>query len=416
MTIKKIFAALLISAVIILVNIPAAGSVTCADDEEFLNKLEHDAFLYFLNESDPETGLIKDSSRPGSPSSAAAVGFGITAICIGESKGWISRIDAENRILKVLYRFKYGVDQERGFFYRFLNPENGDRFLDSEISSIDTAYFIAGALFAGEYFRGTEVEKAARELYERVDWPWMMNGKDSVCKGWKPEYGFFAEHWDSYSEAMILYALAIGSPTHPIPPDAWFSWKRNAGSYKDYEVICADSGSLYTYQYSHAWIDFRKLFEGRINYYDNSVNAVKANRQFCIDNSDMSKTYGENSWGLTACIGPDGYRNYGAKPGEAFNDGTIAPSGMAGSVVFQDESSVKGLRSLFEKYGKFLYGKYGFKDAFNLDQNWYAEEYLGVDVGIAIIMIENYRTKMVWQKFMELAPIRRWASACLSRE
>lgn len=414
--IKKISAALLITVFIILTNIPAALPVSSADDEEFLNKLEHDALLYFLDESDPKTGLIKDSSRPGSPSSAAAAGFGITAICIGESKGWISRKDAQDRILKVLHRFQYGVDQEHGFFYRFLNAENGDRFLDSEVSSIDTAYFIAGALFAGEYFKGTEVEKAAKELYERVDWPWMMNGKDSICKGWKPEYGFLAEYWDSYSEAMILYALAIGSPVHSIPGSAWFSWKRRAGSYKDNEVIYSDSGSLYTYQYSHAWIDFRRLFEGRTNYFDNSVNAVKANRQFCADNSASYKTYGEDTWGLTACIGPDGYRNYGAKPGEAFNDGTIAPSGMAGSIVFQDELSIKGVRAIFKKYGKFLYGKYGFKDAFNVDQEWYSEEYLGVDVGIAIVMIENYRTQMVWQKFMELAPIQRWVGACFSKE
>lgn len=412
---KKIFAVLIIPAVIILTISPPAEPFS-ADDEEFLNKIEHDAFLYFLNESDPETGLIKDSSRPGSPASTAAAGFGISAICIGESKGWISRVDAQNRILKILYRFKYGADGEHGFFYRFLDAETGDRFLDSEISSIDTAYFISGALFAGEYFKGTEIEKAARELYEKVDWEWMMNGKDSICKGWKPEYGFLAEYWDSYSEAMILYALAIGSPTHPISKDAWFSWKRRADSYKDYEVIYSDSGSLYTYQYSHAWIDFRRLFEGRINYYNNSVNAVKANRQFCIDNSASSKTYGENTWGLTACIGPDGYRNYGAKPGEAFNDGTIAPSGMAGSIVFQDELSVRGLKDMLDRYGKFLYGKYGFKNAFNVDQNWYSEEYLGTDVGIAIIMIENYRTKLVWQKFMELTPIQKWAAACFSKE
>lgn len=416
MTGKKTPAALLIMAVIILANIQAAEPFSSADDEEFLNKLEHDAFLYFLKESDPQTGLTKDSSRPGSPSSSAAVGFGIAAMCIGESKGWISRKDAEDRILKVLYRFKYGVGQEHGFFYRFLNAENGDRFLDSEISAVDTAYFIAGALFAGEYFKGTEVEKAAKELYERVDWPWMMNGKDSICKGWKPEYGFLSDYWDSYSEAMILYALAIGSPTHPIPASAWFGWKRRVDSYKDNEVISSDSGSLYTYQYSHAWIDFRKLFEGKTNYFDNSVSAVKANRQFCSDNSAEYKTYGENTWGLTACIGPDGYRNYGAKPGEAYNDGTIAPSGMAGSVVFQGELSIKGLRSLFDKYGKFLYGEYGFKNAFNLDQDWYSEEYLGADIGISIIMIENYRTEMVWQKFMAIAPIQRWAAACFSKE
>lgn len=407
-----------ISAIILIISL---GALVCSGavaeypgDEAFLDKLEYDSLRYFAGEANPANGLIKDSSRPGAPASIATVGFGLAALCIGESRGWIDKKQAYDRVLKTLITFRDKVPNEHGFFYHFLDMRTGTRAWNSEASSIDTALFLAGALFAGEYFKGTEVEKIANELYERVDWPWMMNGKKLLCMGWKPEEGFLWYYWDSYSEAMILYALAIGSPTHSIAKDAWLEWKRPVDLYKDYSLIYCYTGSLFTYQYSHAWIDFRNLYEDNINYYDNSVNAAKANRQFCIDNADKYKTYGDDSWGLTASLGPEGYKGYGAKPGEAFNDGTIAPSGMAGSIVFNREESLRGLRYIYDKHKRFLYGKYGFKDAFNLDKEWWAEEYLGIDVGITVLMIENYRSCLVWDKFMQIKPIKRWIENCLT--
>jgi len=304
------------------------------------------------------------------------------------------------------------VPNEHGFFYHFVDMRTGQRVWNSEASSIDTALFLAGALFAGEYFKGTEVEEIAHALYERVEWPWMLNNKKVICMGWKPEGGFLWYYWDSYSEAMILYALAIGSPTHPIETEYWFEWNRPVDSYKDYKVIYCSTGSIFTYQYSHAWIDFRSLYEDDINYYNNSVNAVKANREFCIDNSSAYKTYGEDSWGLSACLGPDGYKGYGAKPGTAFHDGTIPPYGMAGSLPLDPIASLTGLKRLYATHKDFLYGKYGFKDAFNIDKNWWAEEYLGIDVGITVVMIENYRSGLVWNKFMGLPAIKNWVSKC----
>ncbi len=383
------------------------------EDEKFLDKLQHDSFLYFVKEVNPENGLIKDSSRPASPSSVAVVGFGLTALCIGESRGWISEKEAYTRVLQILQTFKDKVPHKKGFFYHFLDMRNGKRAWNSEVSSIDTALFLAGALFAGEYFKDTPVEKTAWEIYERVDWPWMLNNKKVLCMGWKPESGFLEYYWDSYSEAMILYSLAIGSPTHPINKNSWFEWARQVGSYKGYKVIYSYFGSLFTYQYSHAWIDFRKLYEeGNINYHSNSINATMANRQFCIDEKSRYKTYGEDCWGLTACIGPKGYKGYGAKPGLATNDGTIAPYGIAGSIVFTEEKSLSGLKFIYDNYGRFLYGKYGFKDAFNIDKNWWAEEFLGIDVGITVLMIENYRTGLVWEKFMNINPIKKWIDKC----
>ena len=387
---------------------------SCADDNAFLDKLEYDSLLYFAGEANPANGLIKDSSRPGAPCSVAVVGFGLSALCIGESHGWIDRAQAYDRALKTLLTFRDKVSTEHGFFYHFLDMRTGSRTWNSELSSIDTALFLAGALFAGEYFKGTEVESVAKELYDRVDWPWMMNGRKVMCMGWTPEGGFLPYYWDSYSEAMILYALAIGSPAHPISPDAWHEWSRPADTYNGKKVVYCYTGSIFTYQYSHAWIDFRRLGADAsgIDYYDNSVNATKANRDFCIDNASKYKTYGEDCWGITACLGPAGYKGYGAKPGEGMHDGTIAPSGMAGSIVFDWQESLRGLRYLYDNYKKFLYGKYGFKDAFNLDKDWWAEEYLGIDVGITVMMIENYKTGLVWNKFMHLEPIRRWVELC----
>lgn len=390
--------------------------VQASSDEAFIDKLEYDSLLYFAREANPKNGLIKDSSRPGAPASIAAVGFGLTALCIGESRGWVDEKQAYDRVLKTLLTFRDRVPNEHGFFYHFLDMRTGARVWNSEVSSIDTALFLAGALFAGEYFKGTEVEKVARELYERVDWPWMLNGKNVLCMGWMPEKGFLWYYWDSYSEAMILYALAIGSPTYPIPKEAWFSWERPVDSYKGLEVVYCYTGSIFTYQYSHAWIDFRRLYEGDRNYYSNSVNAVRANREFCIDNADKFRAYGEDVWGLTASLGPEGYRGYGAKPGEAFHDGTIAPCGMAGSIVFDWEKSLDGLKYLYARHKNFLYGKYGFKDAFNIDKGWWAEEYLAIDVGITLIMLENYKTGLVWDKFMRIEPIKRWIASCFENK
>ena len=409
---------LLTMSLILTISLAVPLRPACSDDASFLDKLEYDSLKYFAGEANPANGLIKDSSRPGAPASVAAVGFGLTALCIGDAHGWLEKGQAYERVLKTLITFRDNVPNEHGFFYHFLDIRTGQRTWKSELSSIDTALFLAGALFAGEYFKGTEAETVARQIYDRVDWPWMMNGRKVVCMGWTPEEGFLPYYWDSYSEAMILYALAIGSSTHPIPPESWYEWSRPTDSYKDYKVIYCSTGSIFTYQYSHAWIDIRNLIENRTgtDYYSNSVNAVKANREFCIDNSAQYKAYGENSWGLTACIGPAGYKGYGAKPGEAVNDGTIAPSGMVSSIVFDWQSSINGLRFLYDNYGKFLYGKYGFKDAFNLDKNWWAEEYLGIDVGISVIMLENYKTELVWKKFMDLEPIKKWASLCFNEK
>ncbi len=396
---------------------PSESLAILKSDDEFLDKIEKDTFKFFWENADPKTGLIADSTIRGSPCSIAAVGFGLTAICIAQSRGWVTYKEAYARVLKTLKTFRETLVNEHGFYYHFVDMKTGKRAWNSEVSSIDTALFLAGALFAGEYFKGTEIERIAKYLYERVDWQWMMNDADLICMGWGPEKGFMDYHWDWYSEGIIVYALAIGSPTHPIAPESWLKWKRPVGEYGGYKVVYSFFGSLFTYQFAQSWIDFRNLYEGDLNYWQNSINAAMANRQFCIDNSNTYKGYAEDSWGLTAGDGPDGYQGYGAEPAESVShDGTINPYGMVASIALVPDVAIKSLKSLYEKYGNKVYGEYGFKAGFNVDRNWWGKDYIGIDEGAIVLMIENYRTGMVWEYFMRIPYIKTWAELCLTKK
>lgn len=378
-------------------------------ERDLLNKIEQDTLQYFVRLSDKDTGLTRDSSRPGSPSSVAATGFALSALAIGGSRGWLSRDFAYSRILITLQTLKHKASHQAGFFYHFLDSRTGHRVWSSEASSIDTALAVAGALLAAQYYPGTEVEKLAKEIYERVQWKWMMNGSDFVCMGWTPESKFLPYYWDSYNELMILLALAIGSTTYPIPAPSWKRWLRPEGAYHNHKVIYASTGSLFTYQFAHAYIDFRKLDDKGINYFKNSCEATSANHEYSLSFAGKHRGYSEASWGLSASVGPGGYKAYGAKPGAGLHDGTIAPYAALSSIVFTPDLSIKAARFFYDRYQKDLYGVYGFKDSFNLDKGWWANEYLGIDQGITLLMLENFlNSGVVWKKFMELAPVQKW--------
>lgn len=388
---------------------PAAALAPSPETRELLDKIEKDTLRYFIRLSDKNTGLTKDSSRPGAPSSIAATGFALAAYAIGAARGWIGSEDAEERILKTLRFLKNTSAHQEGFFYHFLDPRTGKRSWASEASSIDTALLVAGALLAAQYYPGTEIERLAQEIYDRVNWPWMMRGSDFLCMGWKPGTGFLPYYWDSYSELMFLYALAIGSATHPIPPKAWSRWLRPEGEYNGRRFVYCSSGSLFTYQFSHAFIDFRSLDDNGVNYFQNSREATLANRDYSLSFVGQSRSYSQNSWGLSASLGPGGYRAYGGKPGEGIQDGTIAPYAALSSIVFTPEESEKAARFFYESHVQNLYGEFGFKDAFNLDKQWWANEYLGIDQGITLLMLENYlNDEAVWKKFMSLPGTKKW--------
>jgi hypothetical protein len=377
-------------------------------DDQFLDMVEMKTFDYFWNEVNPETGLIRDRSTPTSPCSIAAVGFGLSAIVVAQARGWISYEAAYRRILITLTTLDrlqqsnvVNLYSNHGLLYHFIDPNTGQRVWSSEISSIDTALLLAGVLHAGQHFDGTEIARLAEEIYARVDWVWILNGGTTLSHGWKPETGFLPYRWEGYSEAAILYLLAIGSPTHPIPVESWHAWAATfqRSSYKGPEIIYVSTGSLFAYQYPFIWVDLRTKRDAYMDYWQNAKRAVEANRRFVIDNMGVCRTYGENVWGLTASDGPDGYKGYGAKPGTGFHDCTIAPTGAGGSVALAPEIAIPALRFMYDHHGDRIWGPYGFRDAFNVDRDWWDQDYIGIDQGAMMLMIENHRSGLVWREF-----------------
>ncbi len=381
-------------------------------DDAFLGMVEGRTFRYFAENTNPGNGLVIDkspNSRPAghkyAPASVAAVGFGLAALPAGVERGWISKSDGAKLAKTTLLFFRDKMESEHGFFYHFVDMDTGLRAWDSEISSIDTALFLAGALTAGQYFGDPEIKTLADGLYERADWAWMTNGTRLLCGGWTPEKGFLSYYWHQYDESMVMYILALGSPTHPLDPSSWRAIKRTVGEYKGHELIL--SPPLFTHQFSHAFVDFRGKSDGFADYFKNSVEATLANRRFCMDNAASYKTYGPDSWGLTASIGPDGYKAYGAPPGLAVHDGTVAPAAAASSIVFTPELSIAAMRNFYAKYRDRLWGRYGFSDSFNLDRDFFAPDAYAINQGSTVLMIENYRTGLVWKLFMALPQVEK---------
>lgn len=408
-----------------------------------LDELQRRNFLYFWELADKENWQIPDRYPTLTFSSIAATGFGLTSYLVGAERGWITREQAAERVLKTLIVLKNlpqgpessGVSGYRGFFYHFLDLKTAHRFQTVELSSIDTGLLMAGILSCMSYFDGDNAtEKAIREtadyLYRRVEWDWMLNEEQRMSMGWFPERGFISADWRGYNEAMVLVLMAMGSPTHPLGPEAWEQWCKPYfwNEYKGQSMV--NFGPLFGHQYSHCWIDFRGIRdrymrEKGIDYFENSRRATLANRQYCIDNPKGWAGYGPNIWGLTACDGPQDVRK-GAVKHDMFNgrevwfegysargaavdydgrdDGTIAPTAAGGSVPFAPEVCIPALETMWTEYGAQLLGPYGFKDAFNpsftfapgCENGWFDVDYLGIDQGPIVIMIENYRTGLIW--------------------
>ena len=386
-------------------------------DDEFLNLVERKAFDFFYDHQNLKTGLFADTSG-GGDASIASTGFGITALCIGASRGWIDKEDAKIRVLLAIDAFlpkaeggMSFVAGKYGFFYHFIDIHTGKRAGKSEVSTVDTAILVCGAITAGEYFGGEVKEKADR-LYKRVEWdkfvekdegPW----KNVFSMGWAPERGFLESYWDYYTDEVVLIALlAIGSPTHPVDPECFYAWTRHKGPYGEGKpFIYSWHGALFSYQYAHAWFDLRNLVDREgVNWFENSTRATLANRQFCIDHKDESKTYGANSWGITSMARPNAYTmHFGVPPmgsGEPQYDGTISPTGPAGSIVFTPYLSLSALKYMYMTYPK-LWGRYGLRDSFNLDSNWYAHTYYGIGEAMYLLPVENFRSEFVWKQFMK---------------
>lgn len=334
-----------------------------------------------LDEKSKGYGLIKDKDMYADEiASIASVGYGLAALVIGVNRNWIKYKDAYERANKTLDTFLNNVEGKNGFYYHFVNIHTGIREWNCEISIIDTAIFICGAILVGEFFRG-DIKQKAEELYKRINWEWYRNKENNYFyMGYKPESGFWGQ-WDMYAEHLMLYVLGTASPTYPINKKMYEDIKKDTSDYEGIkDIIYTYCGTLFTYQFSHAWIDFRdRKDENGIDWFENSLKATIANRRYCIKNKSKFKTFNENSWGLTACIGPNGYSGgYGAMPAlsdlDNLNDGTVTPCGAAGSIVFTPELSIKALEHFYNNFPK-LWGKYGFIDAFNLEKGeWYSKE------------------------------------------
>jgi hypothetical protein len=376
------------------------------------------SFRFFWEQANSDAtsagyGLVRDR-WPGNPTvaSIASTGFGLSAVVVGVERGWITRAEGEARALGTLTTFSR-LETEHGFFHHFLDVSTGRVAWDSEVSTIDTGLFIAGALTAGSYFGGA-VEKQARALYEAIDWPWFVDaGRNQFWMAYRPAKGFEG-HWDFYAEQLILYVLAAGSPTHPVPPSLYEGFTRDLGTYGALQpFIHSWFGSIFTYQYSHAWIDFRgwKDPDG-VDWFANSTRAVQAQRALAVDNPNGSKSLGPDSWGFSASDGPWGYNGlYGAPP-SGFDDhshvydGTIPPSAAVGSIVFTPAEATAAM--VHYRANPSLWGPYGFIDAFNLDVNpaWFDGDVIGIDKGIGLLMLENARSGAIWKAFMATPSVR----------
>lgn len=406
-----------------------------------LDDVEKRTFDFFWERANPKNGLVPDRWPSESFSSIAAVGFALTAYPIGVERGWVTREAARARVLTTLRFFAAGPAGNgaaggHGFFYHFLDMETGARFKDVELSTIDTTLFLAGALTCQSWFDRDDPEEAeiralADSLYRAADWTWAQKRKPLVSMGWTPEGGLSAWDWRGYNEAMVLYVLALGSPTHAVEPAAWTAY---TSTYK-WETFSGQSyvgfGPLFGYQYSHVWVDFRGIrdayMRGKgIDYFENSRRATYAHRQYAIDNPGGWRGYGPSVWGFTACDGPidgdlviDGKKRhfftYAARAASAHeirDDGTIAPTGAASSLPFAPEIVLPAMEEMRSRHPDKLFGRYGYLDSFNPtfrlavpvhhgrvagDEGWFDTDYLGIDEGPILAMAENARTELVWK-------------------
>ncbi len=375
---------------------------------ETLKKELKGSYNFFIDLSNykkdsPGYGLSQDKFSDANLCSIASVGYKLSALVIGVENDWLDYDKAKIEALRTLKTIA-NLEKIEGFYYHFIDINSGLRKHNSEISTIDTSIMIAGCLLVGQYF-GDEVYEIADSLYKKINFPWIVDKRNNQFYfGYKKEQGFFG-YWDYYAEQLMLYILGAGSPTYPIGLDVYNSFVREKGNYKENkDIIYSWFGSLFTYQLSHAWLDFRnKIDRDGINWFDNSIKATLANRDFCIDYNHQYPSFNENSWGITACVYEKGYQGeHGAEPAHhniyLHNDGTIAPYGAVSSIVFTPEHSINALKHYYSI--PYLVGKYGLKAAYRIDQDkkvWYSEDFLGIDKGLTMLMIDNYLNQNTWK-------------------
>ncbi len=410
----------------------------------FIDTLEHRTFQWFWDLADPRTGMVPDRWPTRSFASTGAMGFGLSAYPIGAERRWVTRRQAAERTLRTL-EFLWTARQDtaasgctgyRGFYYHFLDPETGTRFEKVELSTMDTALLLGGVLFCQGYFdrrdpREARIRALADSIYLRVDFGWTQVRPPTIVLGWDPEGGLMPYDWRGYNETMLLHVLALGSPSHPAAGDVWTAWTRDYqwGTFQGQEYL--GFNPLFAHQYSHVWIDFRGIQDAfmrskGIDYFENSRRATLAQRSYALANPGGYRGYGADGWGLSACDGPlngtvtvggrerffETYAARGASHDRVTDDGTLTPTAAGGSIAFAPEIVIPTLMAMHDRYGEHLFARYGFLDAFNptLDEamptqhgrvvpgvGWFDTDYLGIDQGPILCMIENWRSDLIWR-------------------
>ncbi len=402
-------------------------------DPNMLEALQRATFNYFVHETNPLNGLVIDKTKPGAPASIAAVGLALSSYPVGVERRFINRADAVQRTLATLRFFHKSVQSAdpdatgyKGFYYHFLDMKTGKRVWKCELSTIDTAFLLAGMLMAATYFSAStpgerEIGRLAEELYRRADWNWAQNGRGTVTHGWKPESGFLPYRWQGYDEALFLYVLGLGSPTYPLPKESYLQWVSTYEWRELYGYGFLYSAPLFTHQISHLWIDFRGIQDDymrgkNIDYFENSRRATCVQQQYAIANPAKFDAYGEKCWGITASDGPGpakriikgkerqffGYKARGVPDGP--DDGSIAPWAVIASLPFAPEIVLSTL-GYFQKLKLHENNPYGFKATLNptfgetpdLSRSWVSPYHYGLDQGPIVLMIENYRSGLLWR-------------------
>ena len=373
-------------------------------DEQLLDEVQRSSFQFFWNETNPQTGQVKDrallnGNDTRKMASIAATGFGLTALCIGDSRGYGKTADISSRVRSTL-QFLYQMPNVHGFFYHFVDMNTGQRWSNCELSSIDTSLLLCGVLTARQYFQDAEIQDLATKIYERVEWPWMLNDGPTFSMGWHPESGFLNARWEHYCELMMIYLLGIGSPTHPVSESTWNAWTRPTITYQGLTYISGND-PIFTHQYSQAWFDFRHKKDAYANYFENSVTATKAHKLFCLSLAGRFSDYADDLWGISASDYVKGYTAWGGPPPQGPIDGSIVPCATGGSLPFLYPDCMQVLRNIRGTYAAKAWGRYSYVDALNPLSDWYDTDVLGIDLGITMVMAENYRSGLVWNTFMQ---------------
>ena len=401
---------------------------------QLLLNLQRKAFAYFRHEVNPLNGLIQDKTAPDWPASIAATGLALACYPVAIERGLMAKGAAVERSLNTL-RFFWNSPQGtqpdatgyRGFYYHFLDMHTGRRAWKCELSTVDSAFLLAGALTAAAYFTDDtpeqrEIRSLAEALYLRVDWAWAQNGAATICHGWKPEGGFLTSRWAGYDEALLLYVLALGSPTHPVSADSYTAWATSYEWKRCYDLDYLYAGPLFTHQLSHVWIDFRGIQdafmrEKGIDYFENSRRATLVHQRYAMDNPLHFQGYGRNAWGITASEGPGpavlqldgverrffGYEGRGVPYG--IDDGTLAPWSVVASLPFAAEPVLQAIHHFINTLQLHDCNRYGFKATFNPTYpdprgsatGWVSPFHLGLNEGPIILMVENHCSGLIWQ-------------------